>query len=409
MSEYWFLNSHNGNIIINLDAEFILKKLDAIVFDCDGVLLNTSKSYDSAIKKCVNFLFSNIFNCEKLDLISDKDILNIRNTGGFNNDWELTYAFILYYFFKLSVFLSKRAQINLPENTGVKDAINLLKNLRNMLNLSNIHHEKITLMKEYTLDEYISYLDVYGLKTARKVLYSWAENMSQINFMQQIEKYLCFQKSLDHDVVTRIFQEFYLGPLLTEFYNIETILDVKEGAITKETLNGDLKDYKKLLELGIKKFGIASSRPRKEAEYILRKYSVIPEMVNMDALIFLEDIKAEEERIEKQTGQKLSLEKPHPASILLSLKNIGEVKAAAFVGDTAADIYAANEAKKIFNTPIVSVGFTGQASDPHLLEKKFMSLKTDIIVPSISQLVLVIGDIKLKDGQEVLKKCEPLI
>lgn len=409
MVGYGFFNHSAGNIIINLDIPPILKKLDTIIFDCDGVLLNTSRSYDIAIKKCVNFIFSNVFDQQNLDLISDKDILMIRNTGGFNNDWELTYAFILYYFFKLSVFLSKRVQINFPENTGVKDAINFLKNLRSMLNLSNIRYEKIISMKDYTLEEYISYLDVYGLKTARKVLYSWAENMAQINFMQRIEKYLCFQKDLTHDVVTRVFQEFYLGPLITEFYNVETILDVKEGAINTETLNGDLKDYKKLLEFGFKKFGIASSRPRKEAEYILRKYGFIPDMVDVNALIFFEDIKAEEERIEKQTGQKISLEKPNPASIILALKNMGAIKAAAFVGDTAADIYAANEAKKIFKSPLISVGVTGQAAEPSMLEKKFMSLKTDIIVPSISQLILIIEDIKIKDGCEVLKKCEPLI
>ncbi len=409
MVGYGFLNYKEGNIIINLDIQPILKKLNAIVFDCDGVLLKTAQSYDTAIKKCVNFIFSNVYDYQNPDLVSDKDILTIRNTGGFNNDWELTYAFILYYFFKLSVFLSKRAQIAFPENTGVKDGILFLKNLRRMLNISSIQYEKITSMKDYTLEEYLSYLDIYGLKTARKVLYSWAENMSQIHFMQQIEKYLCFQKGLDRDLVTRVFQEFYLGPLITEFYNVENILGVKEGTINTESVNGDLKDYKKLLELGFKKFGIASSRPRKEAEFILRKYRFLPEMVNMNALVFLEDIKAEEEKIEKQTGQKISLEKPNPASILLSLKNIGEVNSAAFIGDTAADIYAANEAKKIFKQPLISIGFTGQSSNPALLEKKFMSLKTDIIIPSISQLVLIIEDIKFKDGREVFKKCEPLI
>ncbi|MEM2907263.1 MAG: hypothetical protein QW739_04220, partial [Candidatus Odinarchaeota archaeon] len=295
-----------------------------------------------------------------------------------------------------------------PENTSIKEAISFLTELRSVFKLSNITYEKITSMKDYTLEDYISYLDIYGLRTARKVLYSWAENMAQINFLQRIEKYLRFQKDLENDLITRVFQEFYLGSLITEFYNVEPILGVKDGFINTERLNGELKDYERLLELGLKKFGIASSRPRKEAEYTLRKNGIIPEMVNMNALIFLEDIRSEEERIEKQTGQKISLEKPNPASIILSLKKMGEVKTAAFIGDTAADIYAANEAKKIFKSPIISIGFTGQAANPQILEKRFMNLKTDIIVPSVSELVLIIDDIKTGDS-EVLRKCEHLI
>ncbi len=61
---------------------------DAVVLDIDGVLVDVAGSYRRAI-------------CESVEVVYDRtirrdDIQLFKNAGGFNNDWEVTYAAALY-------------------------------------------------------------------------------------------------------------------------------------------------------------------------------------------------------------------------------------------------------------------------------------------------------------------------
>lgn len=80
---------------IYIDAEQMdkIKKLDSIIFDCDGVLINVSNSYDLAIKKTVDFITSK-FASIKLQVTTEM-IDGFKKTGGFNDEVDVTYALIL--------------------------------------------------------------------------------------------------------------------------------------------------------------------------------------------------------------------------------------------------------------------------------------------------------------------------
>ena len=106
MCFYVEYNVDNRKIYVKSKAKNHVKLVNTIVFDCDGVLLKTKDSYDKAIQKTVDFILSRIFNEELSGIISDGDILDVRNSGGFNNDWELTYCFILYFLYKISSFIT---------------------------------------------------------------------------------------------------------------------------------------------------------------------------------------------------------------------------------------------------------------------------------------------------------------
>jgi phosphoglycolate phosphatase-like HAD superfamily hydrolase len=393
MCDYEVLNK-DQNIIFNKKAQDLIKNLNVVIFDCDGVLLKTDVSYDRAICDTIDLFFSNIFNKKIENLISSEDILLIRNTGGFNNDWELTYAFILYYFYQISTYISKKQLIILPKTNKVTESFENLSKLLELIGLKNLEFEKIYHPKENDIKEYISYLDIAGLRTSRKVLYSWTENLAQIQFLQKIEEFMKFNMGLDQDIITRIFQELYLGPLITKFYGFDQIINNKRGYIENETLNGKIKDYKNLIKMGINKFGIATSRPRKEAKYVLEKVGIIPKMVNEDSLVFLEEIKSEEENIYQKIEKRISLEKPDPYSIIRSLREFEGAKVAAYIGDTVADIYATKSANKKLDYPLISIGYTGLSTNKKLLELKFKNIKADIIIPSIKELLTLIKEFK---------------
>ena len=62
--------------------------VDAVVLDVDGVLVDVADSYRRAIVESVDRVYG--------DTIPKADIQAFKNAGGFNNDWELTYAVALF-------------------------------------------------------------------------------------------------------------------------------------------------------------------------------------------------------------------------------------------------------------------------------------------------------------------------
>ncbi|GAB3671163.1 TIGR01548 family HAD-type hydrolase [Halopiger thermotolerans] len=61
---------------------------DAVVLDIDGVLVDVADSYRRAIVESVDHVYDRT--------IRKEDIQEFKDAGGFNNDWELTYAAALY-------------------------------------------------------------------------------------------------------------------------------------------------------------------------------------------------------------------------------------------------------------------------------------------------------------------------
>lgn len=63
-------------------------RVDGVILDVDGVLVDVSSSYRRAIVETVEFLYD--------ESISRSAVQLFKNAGGFNNDWELTDAVALF-------------------------------------------------------------------------------------------------------------------------------------------------------------------------------------------------------------------------------------------------------------------------------------------------------------------------
>jgi len=61
---------------------------DAVVLDIDGVLVDVADSYRRAIVESVDRVYGRT--------VDDAAVQQFKNAGGFNNDWELTYAAALF-------------------------------------------------------------------------------------------------------------------------------------------------------------------------------------------------------------------------------------------------------------------------------------------------------------------------
>ena len=62
--------------------------VDSVILDIDGVLVDVEDSYRRAIVESIAHVYG--------DTIDKADIQLFKDAGGFNNDWELTYAAALY-------------------------------------------------------------------------------------------------------------------------------------------------------------------------------------------------------------------------------------------------------------------------------------------------------------------------
>ena len=70
--------------------------IDVVVFDCDGVLLDVRESYSSTVARVSSIIFDAITGLKVEETLFDGDLNHVyKRTGGFNNDWSLTYAIVM--------------------------------------------------------------------------------------------------------------------------------------------------------------------------------------------------------------------------------------------------------------------------------------------------------------------------
>ena len=80
---------------IYVDDSFDPTKFDSIIFDCDGVLVDITNSYDQTIVKTTKYVLETLAKINDSIQIDFKIIDGFKSTGGFNDEVDLTYAAIL--------------------------------------------------------------------------------------------------------------------------------------------------------------------------------------------------------------------------------------------------------------------------------------------------------------------------
>ncbi|AFS81549.1 hydrolase [Candidatus Nitrosopumilus koreensis AR1] len=70
------------------------QKFDSIIFDCDGVLVDITQSYDKTIDKTCKYILKEYAGIDSIT-IDHKIIDGFKASGGFNDEVDLTYAAVL--------------------------------------------------------------------------------------------------------------------------------------------------------------------------------------------------------------------------------------------------------------------------------------------------------------------------
>jgi len=70
-------------------------EFDSIIFDCDGVLIDVTESYDTTINKTISYVLKEIADIIVDMPLTNEILLKFKSTGGFNDEIDITYAGIL--------------------------------------------------------------------------------------------------------------------------------------------------------------------------------------------------------------------------------------------------------------------------------------------------------------------------
>jgi len=343
--------------------------MDLLIFDMDGVLIDVSGSYRKTVAQSIHIYFKECLGI-KLKTISNEDISLFKAAGGFNNDWDLTSGFLLY-LLSLSGLppCPKRAKF-----ADVKEAISFLK-----IKSSEFSPPATKPPQKNHLPDFLKKVKDLGggLKGVRLTLKNLWDGW--VYGSGDLER---------ENLVKRIFQEVYLGEKFTSHYHLQPLFYRGNGLYLREKLligRDVLSSLRKKMKLGI-----ASGRPRFEAELALKRFRIFD---YFNSLVTLDECEQEEARISRSTGKRIKLSKPHPYSILRAVEEVGlSDPKCAYIGDTVDDMRAAKAARKKLD--ILAVGFVGFVSS-HAKRKEakesLLHAGADLLVENPKDLLRVIN------------------
>jgi HAD superfamily hydrolase (TIGR01548 family) len=330
-SDYLF----QKNIILNKKILDELSRVDTLVFDIDGVLIDVRESFGKAVCQTVQFYFKEILSFQgSQNLIIPGEIEYFKMAGGFNNDWDLTSAVVLFYLMKTR------------EN-----------NLKDVDELRSREPD---------------------IKTFATEILPSGGGLAEVVDLVEKDKYVKAEtfNLWDKDLITKIFKEIYAGEeYCFNIYKFNPSLIKAEGLIKKERIiiDKNKKDFLQNFSLGI-----LTGRNVREARVAL-------ERLGWDGTISKEKIVTADDGVVK----------PHPQG----LKKIADslrTKLGIYVGDTWDDLITVkNINKEDRETKFLSAIVLGEEFDLRSKSVKFyLNEEVDLLAQDVNSILYYLERVK---------------
>ena len=266
----------------------LLNDIDTIIFDCDGVLIDITKSYDLAIVKTTQYVLENYSKITNSINVDFKIIDGFKSTGGFNDEVDLAYAAIL------SLVAAKKL-----EKDPTEFIFDVIKNS-----------------------------DSNGIITVEKYL----ENQTDIS---EIKNQLSYPGTHHDNPLYQIFDQLFYGPELYKKLFDKDSKFSEPGLIEQD----DVIINNSLLELLEKRFNskiaMVTGRGKESVNYSLKELLA---RFNLKNSVFLED-------------ESRDLAKPNPKPLLDSIKGMNGTSTL-YVGDSMEDLIMAKRVTDMGNKTI---------------------------------------------------------
>ncbi|MGQ9460248.1 MAG: HAD family hydrolase [Candidatus Bathyarchaeaceae archaeon] len=382
-------------IYFRKDSEKALSDVTKLIFDFDGVLVYTSESYRQAIRSVVDYYFLEIFGLEgeKGKLVTLGDVQRFKDTGLYNNDWNLTYAVITYYLALLMRKLQQRRifqdftkRFNDIEFSEVDSFLQTLGEIGSFLRRYGLNATGLVNMKNDSsvgIEQLLARVTMENqtsLEVALKPILQQAGD-KQLVLIRKLVPYNLEKP----DLLKRLFEELYLGAgLFTKFYGVQSIFKFDESFLEKENFIPTKKTLD-TLRLRFGKFAIYSEKPKDQGLYLLAKNN-FKEHFNENWCIFQEDL-LKSENIPCGAGNSLQLGKPNPTYFIEIVKKFaGKAGKAAYVGDDIADVLLVENARSQGLSNILFFGVLCSSHYPDQLFSQFIEHGADAVMTDVNDI-----------------------
>ena len=297
-------------------------EFDSIIFDCDGVLIDVTTSYDTTINKTISYVLKEIVDITADTPLTNEMLLKFKSTGGFNDEIDITYSGVLCY------IAAKKLKKNPTE---------LILDILNNADDTGIAY----------IEGFLDKIDV-----------DISDIKSRLNY-PSVEK---------NDLIHATFDQLFFGPKL-----YEKIFQKKSKFSDKGFIENDnVIVTSALIETLKKKFNdkiaIVTGRGLDAISSSLKE---ILNQFNVESSVFLED-------------ESRDLAKPNPQSLIRAMKGLNS-KNCLYVGDSMEDMILAKKASELgFNATFC--GIYGSSKLPEMKKKLFIESGTPLILETINQL-----------------------
>jgi len=373
------------------DSPKDISAITKLIFDFDGVLVYTSQSYRQTIRKVVDYYFLEILGLEgeKGKLATLDDAQNFKDTGLYNNDWNLSYAIITYY---LALLMRKLQQKRLLQDfrkrfsniqfTEVHSFLQTLGEVGDFLSCYGINATELVDMKNDSALGIKSFLAQASLENQNSLETNLAPIFPQVGsderiIIRRLVPY-DFEKP---DLLKRLFEESYLGKgLFNRFYGIPSMFKFNESFLEKEAFIPTKKTFD-ALRLRFGKFAIYSEKPRVQGMYLLEKND-FKEYFDEKGSIFLEEL------VESEVGgEGVRLGKPNPTLFIKQIKKlVGKGNGVAYVGDCVADALLVENARLEGLSNLSFFGVLCSSQHPNKLLSQYIKYEADAIMTDVNDI-----------------------
>ncbi|MEM0381368.1 MAG: hypothetical protein QW082_01120 [Nitrososphaerota archaeon] len=382
LTKYYKIQGEAPAYILRESAD-ILRKLDSILFDCDGVLIDTRESYDKAIIKTITIIYERILNIELIaSTVSNSHIYLLRSTGGFNNDTDTTYVLALWLFTGLP---RSRAEVV----QELEFVVNGTGNPRKLLDdVSQIVAARTGYLRheiqpnppplEQVVSESIRRTgrQILSVEDLEQTIGEFAERRGLLPLFEKFKQVIGRPGRYGEGIVETLFCDLYYGPEnVRRIFGRESHFDLGPGMYLNERINVKESTLARLAEkIGVERMSIVSGRDKISTEIVL---GGLMRYFNRDACVFL----ADEYRV---VGE--MVKKPSPYGILKAITRMDGASTPIYLGNSAEDLFMSRSVDKYgYRTLFGAV--IGLAPNPTESIEFFASLGSDAILVSPDDLV----------------------
>jgi len=376
-------------IYFKKDSAKALNNVNRLIFDFDGVLVDISQSYRQTIRRVVDYYFLEILGLEgeRGKLATLGDVQRFKDTGLYNNDWNLTYAIITYY---LAILMRKIQKRRILQDftkrfsdihfSDVGSFIQTLREIGDFLRRYGLNATELVEMKNdvsigvESLLKRVRLENQSFLEAALKPILLPGAGGKQLTLIRKMVPY-----SLEKpDLLKRLFEELYLGAeLFSKFYGVPPIFKFNESFLEKEKFIPTKKTLD-ALSLRFGKFAIYSEKPRDQGLYLLEKNN-FKEYFDENGCIFQEDI--------LESGESVQLGKPNPTLFIEMVEKLdGKARRVAYVGDDTADALLVENARLQGLPNILFLGVLCSSQYPDQFFSQFTEHAADAVMTDVNDI-----------------------